>query len=106
MGWRRVGATPQIGPLQFLSDGGFQFVGTGAVFAKNNRLSRCYIGPETQLDFGDGKARLEIAGKVHRLRFVGEGIGWEYRMGDSSGVAQWVVGTLLVLLLLGWLFGR
>jgi hypothetical protein len=102
--WRRVGATPQIGPLQFLADGGFQFIGTGAVFAKDNRLSRCYIGPETQLDFGDGKARLDIAGEVHRLRFLGEAEGWEYRRGDPIELASWVVGTVLVLMLLGWLF--
>ena len=98
--WARVGPEPRIGPIQFRKDGGFQVVGTGAVFDRSNELVNCRIGPGIRFDFRDGTARLENDVEVHHLRFMGKD-GWEHAMvrkGESSVVGAGCGWWLFVLL--------
>jgi hypothetical protein len=109
--WGRVGPRPRIGPIQFDVDGGFSLIGTGAAFAKNNRLTNCQVGHGARFDFDDGKARLEDARAVHHLRFIGKE-GWEYAVVRKvaavearAGGGRWLFGVavLTTVLVVWWI---
>ena len=109
---RRVGPTPQVGPIQFLEDGGFLVTPTGARFGRQMRMEGCQLGPHIRFDFDDGTARMEDDHEVHHLRFVGKA-GWEHavvRKGEGfmvgAGCGWWLFALVGVTMGLAWCFFR